>query len=295
MRGFRRLAGLTITFTFILIVLGAVVRSTGSGLACPDWPQCYGLWLPTPETLEGLGAVDYSYGQVMLEWTHRLIAGVIVGPLVLILAIWSVRLRREAGSLPALMIVALLLVLIQAGLGGVTVLEGNIPWSVAVHLSVALTFLATLIFAFISSERQSGLGRVLDYVGLGARTLAAITLVVTLITVASGAITAKSGASFACGSWPLCDGLRLPDLSDLLVRIRYTESQINFSWRGRARNVSGAFALRPGRPVAGRRIILIDDVMTSGATVNACAKALKRAGAASVSVLTLARVVKLGD
>ncbi|MCH7554542.1 MAG: ComF family protein [Proteobacteria bacterium] len=82
---------------------------------------------------------------------------------------------------------------------------------------------------------------------------------------------------------------------DLLVRTRNTESQINFSWRGRARNVSGAFALRPGRPVAGRRIILIDDVMTSGATVNACAKALKRANAVSVGVLTLARVVSEGD
>ena len=219
MRGFRRLAGVAITFTFILIVLGAVVRSTGSGLACPDWPQCYGLWLPTPESLAGLGAVEYSYGQVMLEWTHRLIAGVIVGPLVLILAVWSIRLRREAGSLSALMIIALLLVLVQAWLGGVTVLKGNVPWSVAIHLSVALTFLATLIFAFISCERQSGLGRTSDYVGAGAQTLAGITLVVTLITVASGAITAKSGASFACESWPLCDGLRWPDLSDLLVRI----------------------------------------------------------------------------
>ena len=219
MRGFRRLTGVAITFTFILIVLGAVVRSTGSGLACPDWPQCYGLWLPTPQSLEGLGTLDYSYGQVMLEWTHRLIAGVIVGPLVLILVIRSIRLRREAGSLPALMIVALLLVLIQAWLGGVTVLEGNIPWSVAIHLSVALTFLATLIFVFISSERQSGLGRASEYVSAGAQTLAGIALVVTLITVASGAITAKSGASFACQSWPLCDGLRWPDVSDWLVRI----------------------------------------------------------------------------
>ncbi len=219
MRGFRRLAGAVITFTFILIVLGAVVRSTGSGLACPDWPRCYGLWLPTPESLAGLGAVDYSYGQVMLEWTHRLIAGVIVGPLVLWLAIWSFRLRREAGALPLLMIVALSLALIQAGIGGVTVLKGNIPWSVAIHLSVALIFLATLIFVFISSERHSGLSRAADYVGAGARTLAGISLVVVLITVASGAITAKSGASLACGSWPLCDGFRLPDLTDWLVRI----------------------------------------------------------------------------
>ena len=60
MRGFRRLAGATIAATFILIVLGAVVRSTGSGLACPDWPRCYGLWLPTPDSLAGLGTVDYT-------------------------------------------------------------------------------------------------------------------------------------------------------------------------------------------------------------------------------------------
>lgn len=219
MRGFRRLAGVAIIFTFILIMLGAVVRSTGSGLACPDWPRCYGLWLPTPQSLAGLGTVEYSYGQVMLEWTHRLIAGVIVGPLVLWLAIWSFRLRRELGALPLLMIVALLLALAQAALSGVTVLKGNIPWSVAIHLSVALTFLATLIFVFISCKRHSGFSRPTDYVAIGARTLAGATLVIVLITVASGAITAKSGASFACGSWPLCDGFQLPDLSDWLVRI----------------------------------------------------------------------------
>ena len=82
---------------------------------------------------------------------------------------------------------------------------------------------------------------------------------------------------------------------DLLIRTRHTESQINFTWRGRAKNVSGAFAIRPGCAVESRKIILIDDVMTSGSTVNACAQALKRAGAASVGVLTLARVVKGGN
>ncbi len=219
MRGFRRLTGVVIAFTFILIVLGAVVRSTGSGLACPDWPRCYGLWLPTPDSLAGLESVEYSFGQVMLEWTHRLIAGVIVGPLVLWLTIWSFRLGRQSGALPLVMMVVLSLVLIQAGLGGFTVLRGNIPWSVAIHLSVALTFLAALIFAFISSEHHSGLGRSSDYVGAGAQTLAGATLVVALVTVASGAITAKSGSSLACGSWPLCNGFQWPDLSDWMVRI----------------------------------------------------------------------------
>ena len=78
---------------------------------------------------------------------------------------------------------------------------------------------------------------------------------------------------------------------DLLVRTRNTESQRKFGRLGRFENVRGAFTVRPGREVAGRRIILVDDVMTTGATVNACATTLKRAGAASVVVLTLARVV----
>lgn len=81
---------------------------------------------------------------------------------------------------------------------------------------------------------------------------------------------------------------------DMLVRTRNTESQINLTRQGRFANVRGAFSVRAGRAVAGRRIILVDDVMTTGATVNACARTLKRAGAAGVGVLTLARVVTEG-
>lgn len=81
---------------------------------------------------------------------------------------------------------------------------------------------------------------------------------------------------------------------DLLIRRRRTPSQTRLSRSERLRNVAGAFAVRPTRlpHVRGRRIVLVDDVLTTGATVGACAAVLRRAGAASVDVLTLARVVR---
>ncbi len=78
-----------------------------------------------------------------------------------------------------------------------------------------------------------------------------------------------------------------------LVRSRRTESQVGLSPEQRRRNVAGAFAVPEAKTdrIAGKSVILVDDVVTTGATANACARALQRAGAARVDVLALARVV----
>ena len=80
---------------------------------------------------------------------------------------------------------------------------------------------------------------------------------------------------------------------ELLCRVRATEQQVGLSRTQRASNVQGAFQVSVDRrgDVAGRRVVLVDDVLTSGATVDACARALLRAKAAHVDVLVFARVV----
>jgi ComF family protein len=85
----------------------------------------------------------------------------------------------------------------------------------------------------------------------------------------------------------------VPVLHDALKRVRATPQQVGLSKPQRAENVQGAFRVPPDRKasVAGRRLLLVDDVLTSGATADTCARALLRAGAAHVDVLVFARVV----
>ncbi len=85
-----------------------------------------------------------------------------------------------------------------------------------------------------------------------------------------------------------------PVVPDLLIRRRATQKQGHLGRLARQRNVAGAFALHPRRAegLSGRRILLIDDVITTGATVTNCAKVLRKGGAESVNILAIARVIQ---
>jgi heme a synthase len=213
MRALRRAAGSAIALTFCLIVLGAWVRATGSGLACPDWPTCYGHWLPLPGEIPA--SAGYSYFQVMLEWLHRLLAGVVLGPLVLLIGGLAWRARAANPRLPLHAAALVLLLLVQAGLGGLTVLDQNSPWSVALHLGMALLLFSMLWLIF---ERAAGAGQGAPV----ARPLAVVTWLLALATMVSAAMMTKSSASLACASWPLCDGALLPDLGAADVRLNFS-------------------------------------------------------------------------
>jgi heme A synthase len=225
----RRASGIALVVTYALIVLGAWVRATGSGLACPDWPTCYSHLLPLPGEIPP--DAGYAYHQVMLEWAHRLIAGAFLGPLVLVIALLAWRARSEDDRLPTCAVALVALLVVQAGLGGVTVLDQNSPWSVALHLTTALLLFSVLWLIFARTGRT----------GAGARgpalPLSIVVWLLALGAMASAAVTTKSGASLACASWPLCNGALIPDLADPAVRL-------NLSHRVLAAGVGfGALAL----------------------------------------------------
>jgi heme A synthase len=216
LRALRGASGVALVLTYGLIVLGAWVRATNSGLSCPDWPTCYGHWLPLPGDIPA--DAGYSYLQVMLEWVHRLIAGVILGPLILVIGMFAWQARGASPRMPKYAGVLILLLLVQAGLGGVTVLDQNSPWSVALHLGTALVLFSVICLIFQRSAPTPH-----REVAPPARTLSGLVWLLALGAMVSAAMVAKTGAALACGtSWPLCDGALLPDLGDPQIRLHFT-------------------------------------------------------------------------
>ena len=213
MTALRWTSGAALVLTYGLILLGAWVRATGSGLSCPDWPTCYGHWVPLPSEIPP--EVGFSYLQVMLEWVHRLIAGVILGPLILVIGVMAWRARHAQPRMPRYAGILIVLLLVQAGLGGLTVLDQNSPWSVALHLGTAAVLLSVLCLIFVRSRPLPG------EVAGGMRALSGVVWLVALGALVSAAMVTKSGASLACTTWPLCDGAWIPDLGDPQIRLHF--------------------------------------------------------------------------
>jgi len=198
-----RLARGTALAAFGLIVLGAIVRATGSGLACPDWPLCHGRVIPPLQT------------QVLLEWGHRFVALLVsLGTLAVAGFVFArAPLRRALGGLVA---IALVLLAMQIVLGALTVWKllqfGVVTW----HLGNALLFLAALIAIAERAARLADGDRgepTADWgprIGLVAATLA------TLLQVLLGGLVSTQHAGLACPDFPGCHGMLVPPLEGLV-------------------------------------------------------------------------------
>jgi heme A synthase len=199
---FRRLAWATALATFLLVVLGAVVRITGSGMGCGDhWPLCNGHLIPPLS--------DY---RTVLEWGHRLVAG-LVSILVFGLAGYAWWQRRGVGGRASGVpdrtpYVAVALLIFQVLLGAVTVKLELPHWTVVLHLATAMVLLAAVL-------------RAAD--GWRGRPARAATgaLALGFFTVLAGGLTAKLDATAACLGFPLCNGQWMP-AGDVLQSIHWT-------------------------------------------------------------------------
>jgi len=147
----RRLSVLCVAMTILLMGLGAWVKANGAGLACPDWPSCYGSYLPPfPSQENGRlwhgEPVGFSEAQELYEWTHRAVVSLLFVPLATfaLLALGTKGINPMLRRLPA---GGVLLYVGQAGLGAVTVVTGNPPWATTAHLVTATLFLTTLVSA----------------------------------------------------------------------------------------------------------------------------------------------------
>jgi len=199
MTRFQRLALSAAVTTFLLVVVGAIVRSTGSGMGCPDWPTCHGALIP-----------PLSDTAAWIEWTHRTIA-VIVGLLVLALVIVAFRTERATRSLVVASVAALLLTVFQAYLGKVTVDTSNASQWVTAHLATAMILLGLLTFIVVRAHFPAKLP---DRGASQRLTLAVMFAAASVYALLLfGAQVTATGAALVFPDWPLFSGQLVPVLS----------------------------------------------------------------------------------
>jgi protoheme IX farnesyltransferase len=186
----RRIAWVTVGFTYFLIALGGTVRVSDSGLSCPDWPLCHG---------NIFVALDYH---VLLEQFHRYTAS-IVSVLVIALAISALIWARNERQILIPALLAPFFLVIQIVLGGLTVLWKLPPTIITAHLGTALAIFAMVITVAVMSGKANPSkehpAKTRKFVRL-AMTNALLVYGLML----SGSYVVGSGATLACPGWPLC-------------------------------------------------------------------------------------------
>jgi heme a synthase len=150
----------TVIATLLLILVGGLVRASGAGLGCPDWPKCYGLWIPPTSVAEvpsGFNIAEFNAVKTWTEYINRLI-GVLIGLLITATFVQSFRYRKEKMSITVASGAAFVLVIFQGWLGGQVVRSGLSEWVITIHMIVAMIIVGLLVFAmFQAMSGQIGL------------------------------------------------------------------------------------------------------------------------------------------
>lgn len=161
---FHRLVRVTLVALYVLIFIGGLVRATGSGMGCPDWPKCFGLWIPPthvselPSNYPQLfgeklkGQVEFNVFKTWTEYLNRL-AGVLLGFLIIGTAI-SAFVKHRLGDRRVWMsaLLGLVLVIFQGWLGSKVVSNELMPLMVTLHMFVAILMVFVYVYLYVLSS-----------------------------------------------------------------------------------------------------------------------------------------------
>ena len=221
----------------IAVVLGGTVRIYDAGESCPDWPQCFGTWgFDISEEDQGIwynetgeydsdgSAKRYTTGDIFLEWIHRFVTGIILGPLCILQWYLAFKRKENMPSVHTASAVALILVIVQGLMGMLTVRYDNIPWSVAAHLVLAQTLALSLLWAWIRwMDAEDSLPSWMHLqrkhaIQMRPR-LYDLTLSTLVVLVLGAFVSSSEGQNGACNvgsldAWPLCNGSLFASLMD---------------------------------------------------------------------------------
>ncbi len=148
---------LSILGTFLVILAGSVVRGTGSGLGCPDWPRCFGQWVPPMDITElpadykevykiaGKTIADFDPFKTWTEYINRLL-GVVLGFFIVILFCLSFAMKRYERNIPWFCGGLLFLIIIQGGVGALVVSTHLKPFLITIHMFLAIVLLFGLLY-----------------------------------------------------------------------------------------------------------------------------------------------------
>jgi len=189
MKAFRALSVATAVVTYALVVLGGVVRVSGSGLGCPDWPLCHGRLLPPLDV------------HAIIEYSHRTTAS-LASALIVLTAVfaWVAWRKRRDIVVPSTVAVGLLVV--QVVLGAITVRLELPPMIVLAHLATAMALLAAVCVTAVAAI----VPRATSAPDKASVRISRAAAAGTYLLILSGSLVVGSGASGSCSAWPLCGG-----------------------------------------------------------------------------------------
>jgi cytochrome c oxidase assembly protein subunit 15 len=166
---FRMFVRISLWIVLVLVVVGAFVRSSGSGMGCPDWPTCFGRWIPPTSVSElpanyqeiyanrGYADTEFNAVKTWTEYLNRLL-GVITGFVILIMWVQSFYFRRSMATVFYLSSAVFGLTVLQGGVGAIVVMMHLEPWVVSVHMVIALLIVILLaVLLECVSEHQDNM------------------------------------------------------------------------------------------------------------------------------------------